>query len=352
MPLRPTRMEAEAALQYLETVIRAFPFVEKADRSVALSGILTALDRRSMMTAPLHAFTAPSPRTGKSLLVDVASLLATGEPAPVIAQESSQEELKKELDTALVAANPIISIDNCDRELTSPRLCQMLTQQRIMIRLLGYTRQVEVLSNATLFATGNNLTIADDLTDRTLLCSLDAGIERPGTRRFDFDLKDMIYRERERLVIAALTVLAAWHAAGMPAQPIDPFGGFEDWSRRVREPLVWLGRADPCLTMTKVRERDPERAALEAVLKCWESSYLHRGQKQAHTVEQIKSAGLVDSNLHAALVAVAGNTSGLMVVNDRLGRWLRKSEGKIVSGLKLERHGIANGYPLWRLVRV
>jgi hypothetical protein len=101
-----------------------------------------------------------------------------------------------------------------------------------------------------------------------------------------------------------------------------------------------------------VRERDPERAALEAVLKCWESSYLHRGQKQAHTVEQIKSAGLVDSNLHAALVAVAGNTSGLMVVNDRLGRWLRKSDGKIVGGLKLERHGIANGYPLWRLVRV
>jgi putative DNA primase/helicase len=55
------------------------------DRSVALSGILTALDRRAMMTAPLHAFTAPAPRTGKSLLVDIASLLATGQLAPVIA---------------------------------------------------------------------------------------------------------------------------------------------------------------------------------------------------------------------------------------------------------------------------
>ena len=25
-----------------------------------------------------------------------------------------------------------------------------------------------------------------------------------------------------------------------------PIGGFMDWSRRVREPLIWLGETDPC----------------------------------------------------------------------------------------------------------
>ena len=60
-------------------LIDTFPFVAQVDRSVALSGILTALDRRSMATAPLHAFTAPVAGTGKSLLVDIIAMLATGE---------------------------------------------------------------------------------------------------------------------------------------------------------------------------------------------------------------------------------------------------------------------------------
>ena len=52
----PTKDDAAAALAYLdETLLRAFPFVKPVDRSVALSGILTAFDRRSMATAPLHA---------------------------------------------------------------------------------------------------------------------------------------------------------------------------------------------------------------------------------------------------------------------------------------------------------
>jgi hypothetical protein len=40
------------------------------------------------------------------------------------------------------------------------------------------------------------------------------------------------------------------------------------------------------------------------------------------------------------------------VSSDRLGRWLRKNEGKIHDNLKLARAGILRGYPLWTLVRV
>src|SRR5262249_41556547 len=180
VPSSPTKADAEAALKSLKTVIRAFPFVRDVDRSVALSGILTALDRRAMMTAPLHAFTAPAARTGKSLLVDIASLLATGQLAPVIAQGNKLDAFEKRLDAALIAADLIVNIDNCDRELTSSRLCQMLTQQRLIIRILGLSKQVEVLVNAAVYATGNNLTIADDMTARTLLCALDANCEHPG----------------------------------------------------------------------------------------------------------------------------------------------------------------------------
>src|SRR5262249_57574421 len=84
IPQYPTKAAAGAALQAIDGLIEDFPFVSDADRSVALSAILTALDRHAMVTAPLHGFTSPAAGTGKSLLVDVAAILATGSLTPAI----------------------------------------------------------------------------------------------------------------------------------------------------------------------------------------------------------------------------------------------------------------------------
>jgi putative DNA primase/helicase len=84
IPPQPRRDDALETLQLLEGLIGDFPFVAPADRAVALSAILTILDRRSMTAAPLHVFTSPTAGTGKSLLVDVAAMLATGQPMPVV----------------------------------------------------------------------------------------------------------------------------------------------------------------------------------------------------------------------------------------------------------------------------
>ena len=73
LPRDPDRSTALRALDFLKDLISTFPFVTDADRSVALSGILTALIRRSLPTAPLHGFSAPTAGTGKSMLVDLAS---------------------------------------------------------------------------------------------------------------------------------------------------------------------------------------------------------------------------------------------------------------------------------------
>jgi putative DNA primase/helicase len=143
IPPSPTLQNARDALKYLEeTLLEEFPFVEKTDRSVALSAILTALDRRAMATAPLHAFSSPVAGTGKSMLVDLASMLVSAELAPVIAQGEDEREMEKRLAASLIAGDQIISLDNCDREVSSSFLCQALTQQRLKIRLLGLSRHV------------------------------------------------------------------------------------------------------------------------------------------------------------------------------------------------------------------
>jgi hypothetical protein len=184
VPLQPSKSDAAKALAELVQLIREFPFVQAKDRSVALSAILTTLDRRSMPTAPLHAFTAPTAGTGKSLMVDVCAILATGRPMPVISQGGSEEEFEKRLSSALLAGDMAISLDNCDREVGGSFLCQVLTQQHLNIRILGLSRNAETPINATIFATGNNLVIAGDATRRVLLSAMDAGLERPETRVF------------------------------------------------------------------------------------------------------------------------------------------------------------------------
>src|ERR687889_254265 len=73
--------------------------------------------RGGLPVAPLHAFRASTPSTGKSLLVDVAATIATGRPCPVIAAGKDAEETEKRLGALLRDGVPIISIDNVEGEL-------------------------------------------------------------------------------------------------------------------------------------------------------------------------------------------------------------------------------------------
>jgi putative DNA primase/helicase len=350
VPVNPSEANAREALKYLdETLLEEFPFVEKIDRSVALSLLLTALDRRSMATAPLHGFTSPVAGTGKSLLVDLASILAAGDTAAVISLGKNEEELEKRLGAALIAGDQIISLDNCNREVESTFLCQALTQQRLKIRMLGFSRHVDT-PIATLFcATGNNLVIADDLTRRTLLCRLDAGVERPELRSFKRNVLEVAHRERGKLVAAALTVLRAWHVASSKiAIRVDPFGSFEDWSFRIRLPLLWLGYMDPHESVAAVRDNDPSRSLLIAVLEQWKRCL---GVLSSYNIQQIIARAIPDIDFYNALMAVAADRGGGLS-NRRLGIWLSKNEGKIVGNFKLIRAGLSYGYPLWQVAQV
>jgi putative DNA primase/helicase len=223
-----------------------------------------------------------------------------------------------------------------------------------IIRLLGFSKNVETPANAALYATGNNLAIAGDLVRRTLLCSLDAQCERPELRTFETDVIETIRATRGQLVTAALTVLRAWLGSGERMQ-VSPFGSFDHWSRRIREALLWLGQDDPCNTATKVRAADPTREALLAVVAQWSQ---HLGIQSAYTVQEVINRATVDNDFHISLLNVAAAKGGGNVVsNKRLGWGLKNVEGKIVhlvdkqntSELVLKKEGIVAGYSTSRL---
>ncbi len=354
IPANPDRHQATAALGYLNRLIETFPFVSDADRSVALSAILTTAIRRSLPSAPLHGFTAPAAGSGKSLLVDIASQIVSGRPASVIAQGKTEEEMEKRLGAALIAGDPLISIDNCETGLGGELLCQALTQPMLKVRLLGKSINVEVPSSAAMFATGNNLTMVGDMTRRAIRCTLDAGVERPELREFDRDPLAMVSASRGDYVAAALTILRAFHLAGRPQQS-TPLGSFAAWSGWVRDALIWLGEADPCATMDQIRGADPRLEALTTVIEQW---HTHLGSTRVSVKEVIDVATEQQSSFHGradfinpdfreALLAVAGD--GGAISGRRLGKWLSANQGRIVNGMRLAADGQHAGIIRWRL---
>ena len=95
IPEHPTKEQARAALDMLTDLLSEFPFSKPVDRSVALSGLLTAHVRGSLPTAPVILVRADTPGTGKSYLIDVITAISTGRFCPVITATKSAEETEK-----------------------------------------------------------------------------------------------------------------------------------------------------------------------------------------------------------------------------------------------------------------
>jgi len=355
---RPSRPEAERALADLGDLIAGFPFDGTADYAVALSGILTACSRQALRSAPLHAFSTPVAGSGKSKLVDIASVIATGREAGVIAQAMDEAEMEKRLSALFLQGAGTVAIDNCGFPVDGNFLCAALTQATVSIRPLGTSTQVTVPTNAFLTATGNNLVIAGDMTRRTIVAHLDPRVERPELREFDFEPVAQAKADRVRYVVAALTIVLAFKASGAPRQS-NPLGSFEDWSTMVRDALLWLGCADPVETMERARVTDPKLDELSAVLTQWRTvigtdritvrRVIEKANRQSGgTGYDFKPKEFDNADFREALLAVAGQ--GGVINGKRLGRWLGAHAKRIAGGCWIEQDGICEGLLNWRLV--
>ena len=212
----PSRDIALKALGLLNQLLDEFPFVSDVSRSVALSGLITPVVRGALAVAPLHAFRANTAGTGKSYLVDTASSISSGRPCPVAAAGADETETEKRLAGLLLAGFPIASLDNVDGELGGDLLCQAIERPFIRLRPLGRSDIMEVESRATLFATGNALRVRGDMVRRTVVCDLDAGLERPELRPFQGDPVATAMANRGRYVSACLAIVRAYIIAGRP----------------------------------------------------------------------------------------------------------------------------------------
>ena len=356
VPHAPTPAQALAALRELWQPLCLFPLVDDVDRGVVLQGLLTAALRASLPTAPGIGLDATAAGSGKTLLGRCIGILATGAEPAILPPTDNDDETRKRLFAALREGYRVVLWDNVREPLGNASLDAFLTAPVFADRVLGSSQTTSLPNRAVFIATGNNLRLSSDTCRRVLLARLDTQMETPYSREFNFCPAQQFEADRLRYVIAALTIVRAYIAAGRPKAASGRTASFETWDDLVRQPLSWLAAlvqeagdadlpriADPLLATTRAFEQDPETSQLAALLEAWHAAF---GNAQT-TMATVARRAETDQQLALIVEEITGQSGR---TNTRsLGRWVERMAGRIVNGKCFARVGLRAGFMHWRV---
>lgn len=364
VPSAPTADEALDALAKLWHTFRLFPFADDVARGVTLAAMLAACLRPALPTCPATGFDAPAAGTGKTLLAKCIGALATGGDVAVLPPTNEEDECRKRLFAALRGGSKVLLWDNVREPLGNSVIDSFLTSSLFADRVLGVSENVELPNRALFLVSGNNLVLTGDTHRRILLARLDAQIETPFKREFEFDPLSEVCNNRQALVVAALTIVRAYITAGRPKIAKGRIASFELWDDLVRQPLCWLrermlesGRNltalptffDPADSIDRAASENPETSKLAALLNAWITTFGTTPTSPAQAITKATEQFGAQSVLFDALDEIAGQNGKLNV--RILGRWLERHAGQLCTGLRLVLGNKTNGLKRWTVVR-
>jgi putative DNA primase/helicase len=343
----PTQVNASKALAELTDVFADFPWSTPADSMVAIALVLTLIGRAAITgNIPCFVINANSPGAGKTKVVDTAAIIATGRRSPKMTFPSGNDaELEKILSSFALRGSSLAVFDNLDAPLKGASLDKVLTcGGETQMRVLGRNDTPELTWRCVIGATGNNVEVDGDTARRCIMGRLDSPLEDPQSRtdvRHD-PLEDWVEENRPRLVVAALTILRAWHCAGRPRCNCQKWGSFEEWARVVPPAIVFAGGADPmeCL-FTSSGEESSEKSARRTLLNEW-PKLSRDGAKVKWVIDQLYPPELKGhspndewSTLREAIETLSGCQAGKVPSSRDLANAFRHMKGLNIGGRKL-----------------
>jgi hypothetical protein len=348
---QPNTAAIQSAFAQLWEPVKDFPFDGDVSRSCQLAAMLTSVVRSCLPTAPGFGLDAPTPASGKTKLAQCIAALGTGRVESLLPPPTEDEETRKKIATALAKGKSVVIFDNMETQLKSPVLAAFLTSPRWSDRLLGGNTEIEADNRMLVLITGNNLAPVGDIVRRLLTIRIDPQLEASEVwkREFAVDPLDYIVRNRQRLVVAALTLLSGYIAAGRPKPAAGRLASFEQWDDLIRQTVVWLsqqgipGLCDPTARLAEAAATDPDALRLAFLAQQWHGQY----GSTAQPLNQVIGCG----NLADVLKEVAADPRGFLNVKI-LAAYLRKRIGKIVDGFRFERLQGRSNTALWRVVVV
>ena len=377
VPERPTQQDAARALAELGDVFGEFPFTSDAGRMVPIAAVLTIIVRPAVAGAvPGFLFDASTPGTGKSLVADAVSTIATGRAAPrctfPIATYKSKinlEELEKILGSYALRSAAVIGFDNIGPGgFGGAPLDKCLTAwPDVDLRVLGRSEVPTMPWRAVILGTGNNLAVLDDTVRRVLWARLESDQEKPEERTgfTHCPLLPWVLAERPRLVVAALILVRAYILDGRHQDPrVKPMGGgFEAWTELIPHAITYAGGANVLLA----RPGDDTVAAndlglLAAILDAWEQLQGDDGvgltAKSAlallYPPERRRGETAPPDGFEPAREAIEQLTdtrTGQVPSANALGAQLRRFKGRITRGRRLACRPDRKGVQHWTVER-
>jgi hypothetical protein len=346
---KPTRADAEAALALLKELVVEFSFAGETDLSAAMSAILSAAVRPSLPHAPMFHVRAHMVGSGKSYLCELFTAFATPRRGTPSSFPADDEECRKMLLAELLSSPAVIEFDNLTSDLLSHKsLCTVLTSEYFSGRILGISKMASVNTRTLFLSSGNNVGPIQDMTRRCITINLSPQCETPATRNFKRpDLIRDVLRERSRYVSAALTIVRAWVVADRPITEAKSLASFGDWSALCRQPLLWLGCADPATSVFEAMAEDPDRETLGRLLTAWQLVF---GNKPTMVREAVKQASLAfDHNVELKEVLHDIADERGEINHRRLGWWIKRHAGRIVDGLHFVRAAGTRSAEAWKV---
>ncbi len=267
----PTKAEIENALAEVLYPFKDFPFETELDQATFLAAIITSVIRKVLPTAPMFVFEASTAGSGKSLLQDCVSILASGKkPANSSISDRNDDEIRKSLFAALRTGAEVLSWDNLSGKLDSDALCMFLTSETVNDRVLGVSDTLSLPNTALFLGSGNNLSLVGDLNRRIFKISIAPNMENPHLRSFDLNPLDYCTKNRMKLIKSVLTLLAGYLSDKTYKRTKGSFASFDDWDYLVRNCVVYLGYDDPVEKINNQYIADPQKQRLSALMHAWD----------------------------------------------------------------------------------
>lgn len=347
IPAEPTRGQVAAARDFiLSNLLVDFPFVDPADRAHAVALMLLPFVRDMIDgPTPLHNIEAPTPGSGKGLLMKVLLSPAAGGRHVTCGAGADNEEWEKRLVSFLRLSPQALVIDNVNEKVSSGFLCTALTEPEVSSRLLGASTQVTMPVRTVWVMTANNPKFSDEVIRRTVRIRVDAGVERPEDRSGfrHADLAAWAAGHRGELIAACCTMIRGWVAQGAPENfPAKPLGSFERWHGVMSGLLEFL--EVPGLLANKeefLSTSDDESTAWGALVQLMANSLDLQGNPRkfssAELAEMVTDAGI-------SIDLGRGENKALM-----MGRELAKQRDRWHHGRQFKKSA-ANGKTLWYLI--
>lgn len=345
VPTQPNEVELRTAVALLlDDLLIDFPFRTPSDRAHAVAAMILPFVRRMIQgPTPLHLFEAPTAGSGKSRLADLVRIVAFGDLTGTITFNADEGEARKKFTSLLRSGTQVIFLDNVRGGIRSAELAAILTADMWKDRMLGSNTVVQYPNRALWLATANNPELSLEIARRCVSIRIVPKEERPWTRT-NFKHADIVAWAREHrgpLVLAVLTIVQSWIAAGKPLGA-RVRGSFEAWSHTMGGILEHCGLPDLLGSDDDFYiNADPQSEEWAALVAAW---------WEEHRDGYVVARDLLNLAESTELVAWARTGGSEQSQFSRFGWALRQLRDKRLAGLEVEfstdRHTRARRYRL------